>query len=86
MSLVASEPPKPISELKVPTLFLVPVRGFFPSYEKDLYNRLPEIRKKIIEVDGSVFWMLSHPYEAGKIICQWFDETLPTLNNPELLN
>lgn len=76
MSLVNSDPPKSVSELKVSTLFLVPLRGFFPSYEKDLYNRLPEIRKNLIEVDGSVFWMLSHPYEAAKIICEWFDTTL----------
>ncbi len=76
MSLVYTVPPKPLSGLKVPTMFLIPIRGFFPSYEKDLYNRLPDIKKKIIEVDGSVFWMVSHPYEAAKIICQWFDETL----------
>lgn len=76
MSLVNTSPPKSLSELKVPTMFLVPKRGFFPSYEKGLYNRLPDIRKKIIEVDGSVFWMISHPYEAANIICQWFDETL----------
>ena len=76
MSLINTAPPKPLSDLKVPTMFLVPLRGFFPSYEKDLYNRLPDIRKKIIEVDGGVFWMVSHPKEAAKIICQWFDETL----------
>lgn len=76
MSLVNTNPPKPVSELKVPTLFLVPLRGLFPSYEKDLYNRLPDIRKNIIELDGGVFWMLSHPYDAAKIICEWFDTTL----------
>ena len=75
MSLVNTPPPKSLSELKVPTMFLVPVRGFFPSYEKDLYKRLPDIRKNIIEVDGSVFWMLSHPYDTAKIICEWFDTT-----------
>ena len=76
ISLVNTAPPKSVSELKVPTLFMVPSRGFFPSYEKDLYNRLPEIRKNLIEIDGSVFWMLSHPYEAAKIICEWFDTTI----------
>jgi len=76
LSLVNTAPPNPVSELKTPTMFLVPVRGFFPQYEKDLFARLPDMRKKIIEVDGSVFWMVSHPYEAAKIICQWFDETL----------
>jgi len=76
MSLVYTPPPKSLSELKVPTMFLVPLRGFFPSYEKDLFNWLPAVRKKIIEVDGGVFWMLSHPKEAAKIISEWFDETL----------
>lgn len=76
LSLVNTDPPKSISELKVPTMFMVPSRGFFPSYEKDLYNRLPDIRKNLIEIDGSVFWMLSHPYEAAKIICEWFDSTV----------
>ena len=75
MSLVNTATPKPVSELKVPTLFLVPLRGFFPSYEKNLYSRLPDIRKNIIEVDGGVFWMLSHPYDAAKIICEWLDTT-----------
>ena len=75
MSLVNTPPPKSLSALKVPTMFLVPIRGFFPSYEKDLYNRLPDIRKKLIELDGGVFWMLSHPYDAAKIICEWFDTT-----------
>jgi hypothetical protein len=77
VSLVNTDPPKAVSDLKVSTLFLVPSRGFFPSYEKDLYKRLPDIRKSLIEVDGSVFWMLSHPYEAAKIICEWFDSTIP---------
>ncbi len=76
MSLVYTSPPKPISELKVPTMFLVPVRGFFPFYEKNLFNRLPEVKKKIVEVDGGVFWMLSHPEEAANVICEWFKETL----------
>lgn len=77
MSLVLTPPPNPITELKIPTMFLVPVRGWSdPSYVRDLYNRLPSIKKKLVEVDGSVFWMVSHPKEATEIICEWFNETL----------
>ena len=75
-SLVTTPPPNPLSELSVPTLFLLPKRGFYPSYEKDLFTRLPAIRKKLLEVDGGVFWMCSHPREAARIICGWFDETV----------
>ena len=57
-------------------MFIVPERGIYPSYEKDLFNRLPDIKKKIIEVDGSVFWIVSHPKEAANVICDWFNETL----------
>jgi hypothetical protein len=76
MSLVDTQPPNPLSMLKIPTMFIIPERGFFPGYQKDLYSRLPNIKKKIALVDGSVFWMLSNPKEASGIICDWFDETL----------
>ncbi|HET7273464.1 MAG TPA: hypothetical protein VFI90_20520, partial [Rubrobacter sp.] len=77
MSLVTTPPPNPISELKIPTMFLVPVRGWTdPSYVRDLYNRLPLVKKRFVEVDGSVFWMNSHPKEAARVICEWFDETV----------
>lgn len=76
MSLVLTPPPNPLSELKIPTMFLVPKRGFYPSYEKYLFNRLPYIEKKLVEVDGGVFWMCSHPKTASKVICDWFDKTI----------
>ena len=77
VSLVSTPLPNPISELKTPTMFLVPQRGWSdPSYVRDLYNRLPPIKKKLVEVDGSVFWMVSHPKAAAKVICEWFDETV----------
>ena len=76
LSLVNTPPPRLLSTLKIPTMFIVPERGFFPDYQKDLYARLPEVKKKIVLVDGGVFWMLSHPREAAKIICDWFYETL----------
>lgn len=77
MSLISTPPPSPLTELKVPTMFLVPTRGWTdPSYVKDLYDRLPPVRKKLVEVDGSVYWMLSHPKDAANIVCEWFDQTL----------
>lgn len=77
ISLVTTPPPNPLEELTIPTMFLVPTRGFTgPTYFRNLYKRLPPIKKKIIEVDGSVFWMVSHPKQAANIICEWFDETV----------
>jgi len=80
MSLISTPPPNPLTALKIPVMFLVPARGFggntYVSYSKDLYGRLPSVKKKFVEVDGSVFWMCSHPKEAAKAICDWFDETL----------
>lgn len=55
MSLVLT-PPNPVDDLKIPTMFLVPTRGWAdPSYARDLYDRLPDIKKKFVEVYGSVF-------------------------------
>lgn len=77
MSLVSTAPPGPLSALEVPTMFLVPLRGWSdPSYLSDLYRRLPPIKKEFVEVNGGVFWMCSHPKEAAKIICDWFDATV----------
>jgi hypothetical protein len=76
MSLVSTPPPNRISELKTPTMFLVSRRGIIPPYIKELYDRLPPIKKRMVEVDGSVYWMLSHPKEAARVICEWFDETV----------
>jgi len=80
MSLVSTSPPNPPSALKIPTMFLVPVRGFggnaYVNYAKDLFSRLTLVKKRFLEVDGSVFWMCSHPKEAAQVICDWFGETL----------
>jgi hypothetical protein len=76
MSLVTTPPPRNLATLQIPTMMIVPARGFFPAYQKDLFHRLPTIHKKLIEVDGGVFWMVSHPAEAAEIICNWFDETI----------
>jgi len=78
MSQISTPPPNPIEELKIPTMFLVPARDklMSVSYVRDLYGRLPPIKKELIEVDGGHFWMISHFKEAAKVICDWFDETL----------
>ena len=57
-------------------MFLVPNRGITVPYIKNLFARLPNIQKRLHEVDGSVFWMVSHPNNAAKVICRWFGETL----------
>ena len=76
-SLVLTPPPRPLSDLKTPTMFLAAARGWSdPSYVRDLYDRLPHIKKELVEIDGSVFWMLSHPKEAARVICEWFEETV----------
>jgi len=80
MSLLVTPPPQPLSALRIPTMFLVALRGVggraFVEYVRDLYQRLPNVKKRLVEVDGSVYWMLSQPREAAGVICGWFDETL----------
>jgi pimeloyl-ACP methyl ester carboxylesterase len=81
MSLLLTPPPQPLTALQIHTMFLVALRGFggsaFIEYLKDLYQRLPNVKKQLAKVDGSVYWMLSHPKEAAQVIGEWFDETLP---------
>jgi pimeloyl-ACP methyl ester carboxylesterase len=78
MSLISTPPPNPAEELGVPTMFLAPVRDALMSvsYVRSLYDRLPPIKKKLVEVDGSHYWTSSHPREAARVICDWFQETL----------
>lgn len=76
MSLVSTPPPNPLEELKTPTMFAVTRWGPTPAYIQDLYNRLPPIKKELVEIDGGVYWMLAHPRDEAKIVCDWFDETL----------
>ena len=80
MSLLLTPPSQPLMALQIPTMFLFALRGFggkaFVEYVKDLYQRLPDVKKQLVKVDGSVYWMLSHPKEAAQLIGEWFDETL----------
>ncbi|MEZ4666524.1 MAG: hypothetical protein R3E39_01170 [Anaerolineae bacterium] len=76
MSLISTPPPNSLAELNTPTMFLLSLKGPTPSYIRSLYNRLPPILKKRVEVDGSVYWMLSHPIDAAQIIAEWFSISL----------
>jgi len=76
MSLISTPPPNALSVLRTPTMFLVPNRGITVPYIKNLFARLPNIQKRLHEVDGGVFWMVSHPNNAATVICRWFGETL----------
>ncbi len=80
MSLLLTPPPQPLTALQIPTMFMVALRGLggsaFVEYLEDLYQRLPNVKKRLVEVDGSVYWMISHPKEAAHVIGEWFDETL----------
>lgn len=78
MSLLTTPPPAPLAQLQIPTMFLVPERGITPAYIKGLFARLPPIKKKLVSVDGGVFWMCSHPREAAEVIAGWFDESMPS--------
>jgi hypothetical protein len=80
LSLLYTPPPAQLSELIMPTMFLVAVRGVggtaYVDYLRDLYRRLPAASKKLVEVDGGAYWMLSHPQQAAAEIGGWFTHTL----------
>lgn len=76
MSLLTTPLSQPITELKTPTMFLLDLKGLTPSYIRDLYYRLPPIKKRPVELDGSVYWILSHPKAEARIVSEWFDGTL----------
>ncbi|HEY0355979.1 MAG TPA: hypothetical protein VGC29_07240 [Flavisolibacter sp.] len=71
MSLVNTPPPNPLSDLSIPIMFIVTTRGFMPAYFKELFRRLPMMTKRLVEIDGGVFWMVSNPNDAAKLICDW---------------
>jgi hypothetical protein len=56
-------------------MFVVASEGPTPDYIVNLYQRLPAISKRLIQVDGSVYWMLSHPLQAATLIADWFSAT-----------
>lgn len=76
MSLMTTPPPAPIDELRIPTMFIVADHGPTPAYIVDLYHRLPAIQRRLKQVEGSVYWMLSHPREAAGLVVEWFASSL----------
>ena len=76
MSLMTTPPPAPLDQLTTPTMFVVASDGPTPQYIVDLYHRLPAVPKKLVRVDGSVYWMLSHVREAATLVADWFATTL----------
>lgn len=76
MSLMTTPPPAPLDSLTTPTMFVVASQGPTPTYIVDLYHRLPAVQKKLVEIDGSVYWMLSHPRQAATLIADWFSASL----------
>jgi hypothetical protein len=58
-----------------PTMLVVASEGPTPGYIVNLYQQLPAIPKKLIQVDGSVYWMLSHQRQATALIADWFSAT-----------
>jgi hypothetical protein len=53
-------------------MFVVASEGPTREYIINLYERLPPGPKELIRVNGSVYWMLSHPLPAAALIADWF--------------
>lgn len=73
------------SIISVPTMFMLTKRGLIPSYFKDLLMQLPVKQKRLEEIYGSVFWMLSNPIAAANIIANWINELKYTATNECLI-
>jgi pimeloyl-ACP methyl ester carboxylesterase len=75
MSLMSTPPPGRLDDLAIPTMFVVASDGPTPGYITNLYSRLPSIPRKLVPIEGSVYWMLSHPHQAAALISDWFTQT-----------
>jgi pimeloyl-ACP methyl ester carboxylesterase len=75
MSLVTTPPPGRLEELTTPTMFIVASEGPTPTYIADLYERLADIPRRLVRVEGSVYWMLSHPHDAAALVSDWIAAT-----------
>ena len=80
MSLVNTPPPKPLQTYSVPTMFMLTRRGLIPSYFKNLFLQLQVKQKRLEEIDGGVFWMISNPIAAARIMANWING----LNNQQI--
>ena len=74
-SLLTTRSPGRVRDLITPIMFIVATDGPTPEYIADLYTRLPDIPRKLVRVEGSVYWMISHPYQAADLIGGWINET-----------
>ena len=82
MSLVTTPPPGRLEQLTTPTMFIVASEGPTPIYIADLYEQLPDIPRRLVRVEGSVYWMLSHPHDAASLVSDWIGR--PADNSGEL--
>lgn len=57
-------------------MFVVASEGPTPAYIVDRYRRLPAVPKRLEQVNGSVYWMLSHPRAAAGLVSDWFVSSL----------
>ncbi len=71
MSLLTTPPPERMDELSVPVMFILASEGPTPSYVQSLFDRVPSHPKKLVRVNGSVYWMLSHPQKAALTLADW---------------
>lgn len=76
MSLVLTPPPNPLSELTIPTMFLISTRAFTHRMKETYSADFLQLRKRWLKLTEVYFGMVSHPKEVAKIICSWFNETL----------
>ncbi len=72
LSLINTPPPGPLEQLRSPTMFVVASRGPTPDYIVSLSERLPPVPKRLIRINGSVYWMLSHQRQAAALMADWF--------------
>ena len=72
-SLLTTPPPGGIRDIATPAMFVVATEGPTPGYIRDLYARLPGSRDRLVGIEGSVYWTLSHPYEAAQLVHAWVE-------------
>lgn len=83
LSLLNTQPPKAISTLSLPVMFIVAKRGIIPSYFKNLFDRISFKNKRLVEVDGGVLWMVSNPEEAALLISSWITQQKNQIKNEQ---
>ncbi|HEU5168730.1 MAG TPA: hypothetical protein VFU29_24465 [Chitinophagaceae bacterium] len=74
MSLLNTKPPVSVDKLSIPTFFILATRGLIPNYFRDLFLRLGARNKKLEEIDGGAFWMVSNPDKSSEAIINWIKQ------------